>query len=96
MPTSTPSPALRVLDATAYRLWLQLGIAGLALGLFVGGLGQWFAPQTMSTLGRMFLIPGGALVTAGIAVAGLTAHELSTGVRMAALIGAGLLALVTL
>ncbi len=84
------------IDSGAYPRWLQLGLFGLAVGLFISGRGQWFAPSTMATLGRFFLIPGGALVTAAIAVAGLTAHDLSTGVRMAALIGAGLLACVTL
>lgn len=84
------------IEPTAYKLWIQLGIAGLAGGLFVGGLGKWFAPQAMATLGNFLMVPGGVLVTAGVAIAGLTGHELSNGVRMAALISAGLLAMVTL
>ena len=87
---------LDYVDSSAYKLWIQLGIVGLAAGLFIGGLGNWFAPAAMTTLGKFFSIPGGALVTTGVAVAGITAHELSTGVRMAAIIGSGLLALATM
>ena len=87
---------LEYADSSAYKLWIQLGIAAVAVGLFIAGLGGWFAPQSMATLGRFFTIPGGVLVTTGIAIAGITAHELSTGVRMAAIIGAGVLALGTL
>ena len=87
---------LEYVDSTAYKLWIQLGIATVAVGLFIAGLGGWFAPKAMATLGQFLTIPGGVLVTTGVAIAGLTAHDLSNGVRMAALIGAGLLALGTL
>lgn len=78
-------------DTSSYKTWIQAGIVLLALGMFVGGLGELFAKDVMNTLGNFFRIPGGVLITTGLAIAGVQADELSNGVRIASLICAGIL-----
>ena len=86
---------LEYADSSSYKLWIKLGVAALAAGLIIAGLGHWFAPKHMQIVGNFLQAPGGVLVTAGIAVAGLSGDDLSDGTRMTALIVAGLLALMT-
>lgn len=82
-------------DASAYKMWIKAGIALLAVGWFIGGLGDMFWKTGMNTIGNFFRLPGGVLLTAGIVIAGMKADNLSNGVRMASIIAGGLLAIWT-
>ncbi|MFT7621101.1 MAG: hypothetical protein ACI9WU_000262 [Myxococcota bacterium] len=83
-------------EPSSFALWIKLGLAAIAVGWLVAGLGQLFWEDGMNTIGNFLRRPGGVLLTAGIIVAGMKADELSDGVRMSAIICGGLLACVTL
>lgn len=83
-------------DSGSYKLWIKAGVAALAVGFVIIGLGGLFAPDSMRIIGDFLRKPGGVLVTAGVAIAGLKGDDLSDGVRVGAIIAAGLMGLLAL
>ena len=83
-------------DTGSYRLWIKLGVAALAAGLVIIGLGGLFAQSTMQVIGDFLRRPGAVLLTTGVAMAGLKGDDLSDGVRVGAIIASGLMAMVAL
>ncbi len=83
-------------EPTSYELWIKLGVAGLAAGLLISGLGHWFAATHMTILGNFLKQPGGVLLTTGVAMAGWKGESLENGVRLTAIIVAGAMARATL
>ena len=77
-------------QANDYKLLLKLGIAAILAGMIFAGFGK--VAGVMNTLGNFLIKPGAVVFIGGFTLAGLKADELSTGIRMAALIGAGILA----
>ena len=80
-----------------YKLWLSLGIVALTAGFLIAGFGEIHKKilEHFNIIGDLLRGPGGILVTTSIVIAGLTSDELSNGVRVAALICGGLLAMLT-
>ena len=84
-------------DSSAYKVWIQVGLVALAVGWFLAGWGKAFDDvKLMNTLGNFFRLPGGVLLTTGLTMAGIKGDDLSTGIRVTAIICAGILGTITL
>ena len=84
---------LKYADSSSYKLWIKLSVVALTAGLIIAGLGEWFAKKHMETIGDFLFQPGSVLLTAAIAVAGLSGDDLPNGVRITAVIVSGFMAL---
>ncbi len=74
-------------DPNNYLLWIELGIIALAIGWFLGGWADMFAEGR----GGFLRQSGGVLIASGMVLCGVTADHLPNGLRLCAVICAGLL-----